>query len=207
MDFLLLGQSLEDHIIYNGNTTVKPGGIFYSVLGLKSFLSADDKLFLCTSMGKNKKELFSPLYDDLDKSYFNYVEEIPKVYLNITDEKERGECYSLVNQNLSIDKIINYEVFDGVLVNMITGFDITLDQLKELRSKFSGEIFFDVHTFARGLEKDGSRKFRIIPGFEKWAENIDILQVNETEFSNLFDLKEEKKIVNKLFEWIGRAHV
>ncbi|HKJ81540.1 MAG TPA: carbohydrate kinase family protein [Ignavibacteriaceae bacterium] len=199
MNFLVLGQSLEDHIIYRGNTTVKPGGIFYSVLGLKSIIDENDRILLCSLISEKDMSLFSPVYDDIDKSLFSYVDEIPKVYLNISDKGERGECYSLVNQNLSLDKITDFNIYDGILINMITGFDITLDQIKLIRSKFKRDIFFDVHTLARGMAKDGTRNFRVIPDFEKWAENIDILQVNETEFSFLFELKSEKEIIEKLF--------
>jgi sugar/nucleoside kinase (ribokinase family) len=199
MNILVIGQTLEDHINYRETTSIKPGGIVYSVLGLKSIIDKNDRISLCSSIFEKDMRLFSPVYNDIDKSLFSYVDEIPKVYLNISDEGERGECYSLVNKNLSLGKITDFNIYDGILINMITGFDITLDQIKLIRSKFKRDIFFDVHTLARGLEKNGTRNFRVIPGFEKWAENIDILQVNEMEFSFLFELKSEKEIIEKLF--------
>ena len=200
MKILVIGQSLEDHIIYREEETVKPGGIFYSVLGLKSFIEMEDNILLLTSVGRNNLKLFSPIYDDIEKLYFNYVDKIPKVFLNISAENEREECYSLVNQNLSLESIKDYGVFDGILINMITGFDITLDQLKEIRSKFNKDIFFDVHTLSRGLDESGNRKFRTIPDFEKWAANTDLLQVNETEFFNLFANGNKEITISKLFE-------
>lgn len=200
MKVLVIGQSLEDHVNYKGHITINPGGIFYSLLGLRSFSENGDNILLLTSVEKNSLNLFSPFYDNIEKTYFNYVDKIPRVFLNISDENEREECYSLVNQNLSLDKVKDYFIFDGILINMITGFDITLNQLKEIRSRFNKIIFFDVHTLARGLDESGNRNFRTIPDFEKWAENIDILQVNETEYSILFDSKDNKFIINKLFE-------
>ena len=199
MKILVIGQSLEDHIIYSEKEAVKPGGIFYSVLGLKSFIETGDNILLLTSVGRNNLKLFSPVYDDIEKLYFNYVDKIPQVFLNISEENERDECYSLVNQNLSLGNIKDYGVFDGVLINMITGFDITLDQLKEIRSKFNKDIFFDVHTLSRGLDESGNRKFRTIPDFEEWAANIDILQSNEIEFSCLFANDNKKFTIQKLF--------
>ena len=200
MKILVIGQSLEDHINYKGKTSVKPGGIFYSVLGLKNFLESEDKLLLLTSVEKKDLSIFSPVYDTIEKTYFNYVEKIPRVYLNITDENERGECYSLVNQKLSMEQVRDFKVFDGILINMITGYDITVDQLKKIRSEFDKSIFFDVHTLARGIDENGTRSFRTIPHFEQWAENIDVLQVNEIEFSLLFNYEDKKKIIKKIFE-------
>jgi sugar/nucleoside kinase (ribokinase family) len=120
--------------------------------------------------------------------------------LNITDENERGECYSLVNQNLSLEHIKDFKAFDGILINMITGYDITIDQLRKIRAESDKPIFFDVHTLARGIDEKGIRNFRTIPEFENWAKNIDILQVNETEFSLLFDIKDKNNILKRLFD-------
>lgn len=198
MKLLIIGQSLEDHINYKGKTQVKPGGIFYTVYGLKNFISSVDEIALCTSVEKENLKLFSPAYDDLDKKYFQFVPSIPKVILNITDEKEREECYSQVNKNIDIN-IDDFSSFNGILINMITGFDITISQLEKIRKSYSGLIYFDVHTLARGLDEKGKREFRTIPAFEKWANNIDILQANETEFSFLYDINDSKEILNKLF--------
>jgi sugar/nucleoside kinase (ribokinase family) len=199
MKILVIGQSLEDHIVYGEKETVKPGGIFYSVLGLKSFIETGENILLLTSVERDNLMLFSPVYDDIEKSYFSYVDKIPQVFLNISEDNEREECYSLVNQNLTLESIKDYSDFDGILINMITGFDISLDQLKEIRSKYNRDIFFDVHTLSRGLDESGNRKFRTIPDFEKWASNIDIIQVNETEFSCLFANGEKGFTVQKLF--------
>ena len=199
MKILVIGQSLEDHINYKGKTTVKPGGIFYTVVGLKNFLESEDELLLLTSVEEKHLAIFSPLYDDIEKTYFSYVEKIPRVYLNITDENERGECYSLVNQNLSMEQVKDFKAFDGILINMITGYDITIDQLRKIRSQSDRPIFFDVHTLARGIDEDGTRSFRTIPLFEEWAENIDVLQVNEIEFSSLFSCDDKREIIKIIF--------
>ena len=200
MKILVIGQSLEDHINYKGKTSIKPGGIFYTVVGLKNFLESEDELLLLTSVEEKHLALFSPLYDDIEKTYFSYVEKIPRVYLNITDENERGECYSLVNQNLPMEQVKDFKAFDGILINMITGYDITIDQLRKIRSEYDRPIFFDVHTLTRGIDKEGSRNFRTIPNFERWAENIDVLQVNEIEFSLLFSDEDKEEVIKKIFE-------
>ncbi|MGA8264267.1 MAG: hypothetical protein WB779_07495, partial [Ignavibacteriaceae bacterium] len=80
MKILIIGQSLEDHINYKRKTTIKPGGIFYSVLGLKNFLEKNDEILLLTSVEEKQSILFSPAYDDIEKTYFSYVEKIPRVY-------------------------------------------------------------------------------------------------------------------------------
>ena len=89
--------------------------------------------------------------------------------------------------------------FDGILINMITGFDITLTQLIEIRKNCSGLIFIDVHTLSRGLDENYKRNFRLIPDFDKWAKCLDIIQVNQHELFTLSQKKNEIKIVEELF--------
>src|SRR4030065_53912 len=96
--------------------------------------------------------------------------------------------------------MINY-IYVQVLINMISGYDISLDQLKRLRKNYSGMIYFDVHTFSRGLDENGHRIFRRIADFNEWAQCIDILQTNESELLTLSDKKEEAEIVDELFSY------
>ena len=164
MKLFVIGQSLEDHISSHGREEIKPGGIFYSVQGLKSVITRDDKIFLCTSVEKDNTQLFDTAYKFVEKSYFEFVPEIPKVYLNISADREREEKYSRINKSLTVN-ISDFNAFDGILINMITGFDITIDKLKKIRRFYKGLIYFDVHTLARGIDKDGKREFRTIPDF------------------------------------------
>jgi len=82
---------------------------------------------------------------------------------------------------------------------MITGFDITIDQLVQIRNIYSGLIFIDIHTLSRGLTEDFKREFRMIPDFESWAKCLDIIQVNQNELYTLSHKKNELEIVDEIF--------
>jgi sugar/nucleoside kinase (ribokinase family) len=116
----------------------------------------------------------------------------------VDDIGERKECYSQISQNLTLPKD-NLTRFDGILINMISGYDISLPQLQKLRKNYDGLIYFDVHTFSRGVDKSLNRIFRRIENFNKWAECIDILQANESELLTLTDKKDEVQIIDELF--------
>lgn len=198
MKFLLIGHSVEDHINYKKKQSVKPGGIYYSAAALNYIKDNNDEIYLCTSY-KKSGDLFTGLYDRLNPEYFNYTDVIPKVRLNIYDNKEREEIYENITGDLSLDTS-DLNKFNGILVNMITGFDLTLNQIKEIRRNYEGLIYFDVHTFSRGLDKDMKRIFRQIPEFDKWAENIDILQTNSRELFTLTGYKEKSDIIKFVIE-------
>jgi len=200
MNFLVIGHSVVDKIIDKDRISVKPGGIFYTVVSFLSQIQPEDKVYLCSSIDKESELLFKYTYDKIEKDFLVYVESIPQVELVVNDIGEREETYSRINQNLTMPiEGLNY--FDGILINMISGYDISLDQLKRLRKNYSGLIYFDVHTFSRGLDENGHRIFRRIADFNEWAQCIDILQTNESELLTLSDQEEEAVIVDELFSY------
>lgn len=201
MKLLVIGHSVEDHIHVRRIEELKPGGIFYSALGLKTFLEEKDELWLLTCMEKEKETLFSPLYDTLKKDYFQYTGSIPRVNLYIPDNAERCENYENLTQNLDLNGIGELNSFDGILVNMITGFDIKLSDLQTLRKNYDGTIYLDVHTLSRGLGENNRREFRPIPEAEEWIKAVDILQVNESELLTLSPGESETEIARDVMHF------
>jgi sugar/nucleoside kinase (ribokinase family) len=200
MKILVIGHSVEDHIHQGDKEIMKPGGIYYSVLGLSKIISADDEIHLVTALQKSNQHLFSDVYDQINKKDINWIDEIPKVHLIIHDSEERTECYENISDNLKVDYSI-LQSFDGVLINMITGFDITLEQLKEIRKYFKGPIYLDVHTLSRGITENKTRVFRQIPSFSQWASSVDLIQVNEMEARTLFNYEDESYIASEVLKF------
>ena len=190
MKLLVIGHSVEDHFTEKGSNVVRPGGIFYTTLALQKFKSDDDVIFLNTSVAEDNYKLFADLYDTVPHDFFTYAEKIPKVYLTLHDFKERGETYESISQSLLV-KTDDLKQFDGILINMITGFDIGPDQLEEIRNNYKGKIFLDVHTLSRGLDDNLKREFRSVPHFDEWASALDIIQVNENEIKTISNKENE----------------
>ena len=199
MKLLIIGHSVVDTIHYKEMVTKKPGGIFYSILTLNSIKNEEDEINLCTALSKKDEYLFSGLYDRVNCESVIYLDEISQVSLTLFDDKEREEKYSGLSPSLVLPGR-NLNEFDGILINMITGFDISLEQIKKIRNDFNGPIYFDVHTFSRGISDDMKRYFRQIPDFREWVKNIDILQANEQELKTLSDKTNEEEIVEELFK-------
>lgn len=194
MKLLFIGHSVIDKIHKEENTYTKPGGIFYSVLGVVQFLSNRDEIYLLTTMDDDSSNLFIDAYKKVNHKFFQRVDSLPEVHLIIHKDKERDECYNYITEKLTIKPIEEITQFDGIYINMITGYDISLNDLKYLRNKFERPIYLDVHTLARGLDSDNKRVFRKIPSAEEWLRNINILQANETEIRTLSEKEDESRI-------------
>ncbi len=200
MDFLLIGHCVVDKIIDQNHSAIQPGGIFYSVVAFISQLETVDKLFLCTDVAEQYSTLFKPAFDYAEKKFTRTVDSIPQVELQINIEGERKETYSAIAANLNIP-LKGLDRFNGILINMITGNDLSLTQLQELRKNYAGLIYFDVHTLSRGIDQSLNRNFRQINDFYEWAQCFDILQANESELKTLSSYTEEKIIVEELISY------
>ena len=191
MKILLIGHSIIDHFDESGNEISKAGGIFYSSLGILSLAKTEDEIFLLTGWNQKTIHLFEKLYSKANLTFANKIEEMPEVLLKTSGEDEREETYKNLSFQLSIDQVKDWDQLDGILINMITGFDISLDQLKTIRKNFNGTIYFDVHTLSRGVGINMQREFRPIPNVKDWLANIDILQCNENELNTIVQNKTE----------------
>ena len=200
MNFLVVGHSVVDKIVVNKGTSIQPGGIFYSVISLLSQLEKEDRLFLCTAVDEANEKLFEDYYQFVEKEFISKVDSIPRVELVIDGDGERKEIYSRISQSLTLPAR-NLSRFDGILINMISGYDLSISQLKEIRKNYSGLIYFDVHTLSRGVDENLARNFQRINNFCDWASCLNILQANEAELSTLSEKDDEKQIVEELLSF------
>lgn len=205
MKILLVGHSIIDHFEKQGSHSVTPGGIYYSVLGMLSCVTLKDEVFLISGINTQSSGLFEKLYTRINLEYSNNISALPEVLLKIYDDKEREEVYSNLSTQLLIDKVKNWNQFDGILINMITGFDISVEQFNTIRLSYNGLIYFDIHTLLRGVDKNMSRIFRQIPEAGEWLSCIDILQCNEFEIKTVFGLDDEHETVLQIFQFRPKA--
>lgn len=200
MKLLVIGHSVLDFIRKEDKALIKAGGIFYTIAALNRFSNKNDQIYLCSFYDDSTYNYFSQEFDKTQKNYLKKIDKIPRVHLNLFKDIERHEYYENITENLSVN-FYNLNEFDGILINMITGFDITLDQLQGIRKQYSGLIFIDIHTLSRGLTEDYRREFRIIPYVKQWIESVDIIQINQHELFTLSEKKDEIEIVNEVFSY------
>jgi len=196
---LILGHSVLDKIYYKNELTEKPGGIFHSVNVLANLKNCNE-IFLLTHISEKSYQYFGTIYDKINMGYSEKIKEIPTVTLNLFDDKERDEKYSILAKKIFLSKKIDFSQFDIILINMISGFEISHKDLSKIKEKSNCEIYFDIHTLSRGFDENGNRVFIKIAEIEKWLVNIDILQMNENEMFTLWNEKSEEKNIKNLLD-------
>ncbi|NOX67046.1 MAG: carbohydrate kinase family protein, partial [Chlorobi bacterium] len=173
--------------------------IYHTINTLVNIKEESDEIYLATLIPKENYEMYSPVYNKVNLDYSTTTESIPIVTLGLFDDKERHECYHKAADKITLSSQIDYKQFDGILINMISGYDIDTDDLSFIREQSKCRIYFDVHTLARGYNIEGERKFKQIENVERWLENIDIIQMNQNEMWMLFGKIDKTELIEKIF--------
>lgn len=80
-----------------------------------------------------------------------------------------------------------------IIISPMTGFDIELNTLKEIRKNSESYIYLDYHVLSLGRDKLGNRFIFKRNDWIEWCTNCDFLQLNRFEAESIY----EKSIVSK----------
>ncbi len=191
MRLLILGHSVLDYVEQENNVTIQPGGIFYTAVGFACKKRAEDKLFLLTSFDGMHNKYFEQAFSPFDLAYSLQTKTIPIVHLQIWKNKERTETFENFTDKLLIEHIPDFSKFDGIFINMISGNDISVDDILFIRNRYNGTIFMDVHALSKESNNNGERIFCKVPKLEKWLSSVDIIQANEFELNTISEGKNQ----------------
>ncbi len=189
MKITVIGHICLDVISHpDGSETQSPGGIYFSVATLANLLSPADSVVPVFGVGRNEYDDIIRLlerYPNVDTSAI-YRMNAPtnQVHLIYKDSKERIECSKHIAEPIPIKKIRPHLDADIVLVNMISGLDITLETLDEIRMEVRDAktpIYMDIHSLTLGIREDYTRFHRPVEAWRRWLFMIHAAQMNEEE--------------------------
>jgi hypothetical protein len=70
---------------------------------------------------------------------------------------------------------------DALYINLISGFEMSLETAQLLRQHFRGPIYCDLHSLLLAVQPDGMRTLAPLPNPPAWCRCFDFVQVNEEE--------------------------
>lgn len=111
-----------------------------------------------------------------------------RVHYYEQDNGTRVACVGEMAEPIPFDRIRKYLDVDGVLLNMMSGTDIRLETLDEIRMGIrstGAKLHLDVHNLTLGVGPGGERFRRPVPEWRRWAFMVDVLQMNEEEIAGL----------------------
>lgn len=194
MKFLVVGHLCLDVIHPIDEPDVQSyGGLYYSVATLAALAGRGDRVIPVFGVNKNEydslirhlKEKF-PAVDP--SGIYQFDEPTNNVHLFYQNAETRIECSKDISKPIPFEKMKAFLSVDGVLVNMISGFDIEVETLDELRLAVREKkvpIHFDYHSLTLGVKDNHERFRRPVSDWRRWAFMTDTVQLNEEEIAGL----------------------
>jgi len=208
MNFGVIGEPCIDYIHRDGEKMQeKLGGILYAVTGLSLIARDEHAVYPVMNLGSDRYDYIISFLSGLKNIRFDFIKKVTgKVRVVQLFYKNREESYicpgdshgnpvskkTYDREESSTEPIepIEYELLsgninklDGLLINMVSGVDITLDTLKKIRKYFRGYIHLDIHNVVMKTAADGKRCQGPVNDWFEWLTCCDTLQMNETEAS------------------------
>ncbi|HNM45488.1 MAG TPA: PfkB family carbohydrate kinase [Candidatus Sumerlaeota bacterium] len=188
------GAFMHDRIrTVSGDVFESLGGTLYNIAALAATTEPTDTILPFTYLSEEHLR-------QLESGFFARFPRIDASNLRInpagTDRNDlvyvtpssRRECMTVTTPQYDEAFIAPAAQCDAVLVNFLTGTEMTLPVFRKLRKFVKGIVYFDLHNLGK-LRKDGIP----VPGhrfndWEQWLRNVDIVQANEWEVERLLDV-------------------
>jgi sugar/nucleoside kinase (ribokinase family) len=169
------------------------GGIMYTLLTLANLMSDRDVVQPVFGIGQGDHEaLMEQLksYKNIDTSgIFKFKGPTNEVHLfPAQDMQTRIECSRNIGAPIPFQRIKPYLDGDGVLINMISGSDITLETLDYIRMEIrdrSIPVHFDFHSLTLGIDQEFKRFRRPLTDWRRWSFMVNSVQMSEEEAAGL----------------------
>lgn len=214
MTITVLGHLCIDQHHWSGEPQEQWGGIIYSLLTLAHLMEERDTLRPVFSVGKDKNNQlieFLSHYPNIDTSGISITEEpTNRVMLFYHNNGEhRTECSRHIAAPIPWTRIKPTLDADGILINMVSGFDLTLETVDRIRMETRERgipIHLDVHSLTLGVDREAKRFRRPIPEWRRWCFGMNSIQMSEEEAAGLMtEQYDEPAFLNQLMSLMVNA--
>ncbi len=169
------------------------GGIFWSVGTLANLLSSDDVICPVFGIGTNEFDKVMrrlDRYENVDTTgIFKMDGPTNQVHLFYgTNSSQRVECSKYISDPIPFSRMGHLTKVDGILLNMVSGFDFTLETLNRIRTeahKRNVHLHFDLHSLSLGIDNEHKRFRSPLVDWRKWCAGINSVQMSEEEAAGL----------------------
>jgi len=210
MTITIIGHLCKDIVHLPGEKDVQEesfGGIIFTLLTLANLMNERDCIQPVFGVGQADYEMLMEqlkLYKNIDVSgIFKFKGPTNQVQLFYQkDAQTRIECSQNISAPIPFNRIKPYLDGDGVLINMISGADITLETLGYIRMEVRERgipIHFDFHSLTLGTDQEFKRFHRPITDWRRWCFMLNSIQMSEEEARGLSaERYDEKTLTNHL---------
>ncbi len=199
----MIGQIVLDTIYrYREGKVEDLGGLVYSIMAMCALVPPGGGIFPMTRVGRDAIGQVTEVLKSLPGVSLEGIveDERPnnRVELTYLDAVNRRERVSGGVGPLGRDDLVRLEELDGLLINLVSGREMSPELLSGVRKEFAFPVHIDLHSYLIDYDGEGVHYWRRPDGWEGWLDFCDILQVNRQELvtiagedGEIFDLGED----------------
>lgn len=193
MRILLVGHFCFD-VVHSpeGVEEERPGGIFNAAAKLSSLMGRNDIALPVCGIAREDygrvAELFSALPNVDTDGLYRFDGSTNRVHVFPHEDGSSIVCAKDIAPPIPFERLRKHLDVDAVLVNMISGMDITLETLDLLRITLREDgipLHLDFHNLTLGVNEKHERFRRPVETWRRWAFMNDTVQLNEREILDL----------------------
>ena len=205
MKILVVGHFAVDIIHGKKDQVVsRNGGIFNAVSALSSLLGENDRVIPVFGVGGEEIDAVVKESDSMANVEVSGIFQLgtPTPQVHYAPEQRGVQCSVDMAPPIPFERMKKFLNVDAVLVNMESGFDLTVDTLDQLRLEIRSKktpLLFDYHNLTLGINEKKERFRRPVEYWRRWVFMTDFVQLNEEELAGLAQEKmSEAQTVNHL---------
>lgn len=187
----VVGTINRDTIYRHDGTAVESwGGLLYSIKYLCD--EAVAMIIPAVNVGHDAHEPVMSILSRFRRIDLDHIRKVPEknnhCFLHYHNQSHKCEILKGGVPSLTYCRLRPLNDCDVVVVNFISGRDVTLAALEKFRAEFAGLIYMDIHSHTLGrrrVEGGHRRHLRRPPHWRRYIACADILQVNAVEFEIL----------------------
>ncbi len=187
MNIAILGTINKDLILpFEGPPIQSFGGIFYSISTLSKLGGTDILIKPISYIGEDVHQpLLALLKKDNNVSSNGLIvanQKNHEVILEYLSPEERIEKALFNFPSLEWNQIKKISNADFLLVNFITGWDLTLKSFLKLSKRYFHKMYIDIHFLVMGVDTLGRRIPKCPENIRQWLHGAKFVQMNQREF-------------------------
>jgi hypothetical protein len=187
MKIVIIGTINKDLILPFGGSSIQSfGGIYYSLSALTRFVEDHVTIYPISYIGmdiySNLLMLFKN-FGNVDPSGLIKIEQKNhEVILEYLSPEERIEKALFNFPSIGWENIKKFNKANFFIINMITGWDLSLEAYQKLSESNYSKMYLDVHFLVMGTDQFGKRFPDRPENITEWLRGSRFIQMNKREF-------------------------
>jgi len=197
MKIAVAGTFIRDLIFpWQGEATKSVGGLFFTTSYLANLVSSEAQIVPVCFIGEDFFEEVKSNFQNYSNLSFEGFNVLPRkntaVTLTYTSPKKRQEKTTAPMPPIEFEQLNVVLDANAIIVNLISGTDVSLQALQEFREKSKAKVYLDFHSHALGIDENGKRYYSKPEDWKDWVALADFIQLNEMEAATLAGILEER---------------